>query len=164
MEVGPPETGCRVPVPRLTGSAPAVGNGVCLLRKDPGKGNPEDRDETEVLEAGRTGGGPFLLCARCSHRITHRGERTRVNGAHRHTFANPHGFFFHIGCFRAAPGCVADPGETSAFSWFAGYSWCIEACDSCFTHVGWEFRSGTNRFHALILDRLVEEKGNGAAG
>jgi len=88
-------------------------------------------------------------------------ERIQIHGAHRHTFANPHGFFFLIGCFLTAPGCIADPTETLEASWFAGYSWSIEICGNCFTHLGWGFRSEKDRSHGLVLDRLVEGERSG---
>jgi len=119
---------------------------------------PAGEEETEVLERDVCQGGRFLLCAICGHRITHTGERIRVNGSHQHTFANPHGFVFRIGCFLSAPGCLEEPSdETTEFTWFAGYAWRIEVCGGCFSHLGWGFRSEDHRFHGLVVDRLVEE-------
>jgi hypothetical protein len=129
-----------------------------LLQKCRAAPKAENPDKAGALKEARTGDGTALVCVRCGHCITHNAERISVGGSHRHTFANPHGFFFHIGCFRTAPGCLAGRGETSAYSWFTGYAWCVEVCGSCFTHLGWGFRSGTDRFHGLILDKLVEKR------
>jgi hypothetical protein len=137
---------------------PAEGTGCRLLRNAPGHPAPEETDETEIRAEERTRGGGFLLCAACGHRITHNGEKIRVQGAHEHTFANPHGYFFRIGCFRTAAGCRHGTGETTDFSWFSGFAWRIETCANCSLHLGWAFRSGTDGFHGLILDRLVEEE------
>ena len=95
-----------------------------------------------------------LRCAVCEHRISERAYRIEMSGAHEHTFVNPHGFAYHIGCFAAAPGCV-HLGETeSAFSWFPGWSWQVAACARCRTHVGWIYRLAGQQFHGLILDTL----------
>jgi hypothetical protein len=80
-----------------------------------------------------------------------------VEDAHHHTFANPHGMVFEIGCFLSAEGCVTLGPATDAFSWFKGYGWEIAYCRNCQTHLGWWFVSGgAHGFYALILDRLLE--------
>ena len=79
-----------------------------------------------------------------------------VAGAHAHTFTNPHGLRFHIGCFATATGCIAAGEPTTYFSWFPGYAWQVENCGSCGEHLGWRFRSPEDEFHGFILDRLVE--------
>jgi hypothetical protein len=102
----------------------------------------------------------FLLCVQCRQIITAWVDRMEVGGSHRHTFANPHGIVFEIGCFSAAKGCGIAGPATDDFSWFTGYCWEIAYCRSCLTHLGWRFASGnTNGFYALILDRLVESGG-----
>lgn len=111
----------------------------------------------EQAEAGRedtTSGDDSLRCAVCEHRITDRAYRSAMSGGHEHTFVNPGGFTFRIGCFVAAPGCK-HVGETSdAFSWFPGWKWQIAICGSCHTHVGWIFRCGGEQFHGLIVSAL----------
>ena len=111
----------------------------------------------EQVETGRqttTPGDDTLRCAVCDHRITDRTYRSVMGGAHEHTFVNPGGFTFRIGCFVAAPGCT-HVGETSdAFSWFPGWKWQIAICGSCHTHVGWIFRCGGEQFHGLIVSAL----------
>jgi hypothetical protein len=99
---------------------------------------------------------PELACVSCLGRVTTRSAKIQVGGAHEHTFTNPHGFLFHIGCFAEAPGCLAAGGPMTDFSWFVGYSWEIEHCRGCGEHLGWLFRSSADLFHGLILDRLVE--------
>jgi uncharacterized C2H2 Zn-finger protein len=99
----------------------------------------------------------FLLCARCFHVITHPSLRIIVNGAHEHTFANPHGIVFEIGCFRSAIGCGYYGPPSHEFSWFAGFMWQVAVCGSCLAHVGWLFSSpGADSFIGLILDRMIE--------
>lgn len=95
-----------------------------------------------------------LFCFRCGHRITDQDWRIAINGAHAHTFTNPHGLTFHIGCFRDAPGCAETGTATTEFTWFPGYAWCIADCAHCGVHLGWQFTSSQDRFYGLIHDRL----------
>ncbi len=98
-----------------------------------------------------------LLCTRCGLAITTRDQRIEMNGRHEHTFANPHGIIFRIGCFESAPGCVTLPEEVKEFTWFDGYAWSHAMCFLCGNHMGWKYRAEQNCFHGLVLDRLVEE-------
>ena len=100
---------------------------------------------------------PYILCRGCLYPITRAKERIAVNGAHRHTFANPHGIVFEIGCFKKASGCAAVGPASAEFTWFAGYRWRAGLCLACLTHLGWVFSAaGGDGFHGLILDRLIE--------
>ncbi|MFP4193859.1 MAG: cereblon family protein [Desulfobacterales bacterium] len=101
--------------------------------------------------------GSFLLCRQCLALITSTSERIDIEGAHQHTFANPHGIVFEIGCFRNAWGCGAVGSPTNEFTWFAGYFWQVAVCASCLTHIGWQFTSPeASGFYGLILERLME--------
>ena len=102
------------------------------------------------------GDARVLACARCLQPITTTAARTEVGGAHEHTFANPEGYQFHIGCFARATGCAAVGDPSTYWSWFAGYSWQVELCSACGEHLGWLFRAKGHLFHGLVLDRLVE--------
>src|SRR5262249_6046751 len=96
----------------------------------------------------------FLRCAACSHAITTERARIEVAGAHVHTFVNPAGQEFTIGCFGEAPGCIG-VGEVSTFwSWFSGYAWQAAACARCGAHLGWLSRSADRAFAGLILSAL----------
>ena len=111
----------------------------------------------EQAETGRdatTRDDESLRCAICGHRITDRAYRTEMSGAHEHTFVNPAGFTFRIGCFVAAPGCKYAGATSEAFSWFPGWRWQIALCGRCHGHVGWIFRLGGDQFHGLILAAL----------
>jgi hypothetical protein len=99
--------------------------------------------------------GKAICCRFCLHGITSSVERISLSGAHRHTFANPHGIVFEIGCFRNAPGCIARGPVTSEFSWFAGYGWRLALCGGCQSHLGWRFQGGES-FFGLILSHLIE--------
>lgn len=101
-----------------------------------------------------------LICAACGTGITSKRERLEMNGAHSHTFTNPHGLTFHIGCFGNAENCRPEGEATTAWSWFAGYAWRICACAGCGIHLGWRYEPATPRpedpgFYGLILDRLT---------
>jgi hypothetical protein len=99
----------------------------------------------------------YILCRQCRQAVTRETDRIAVQGAHRHTFANPHGIVFEIGCFKNTISCGYAGEATDEFSWFAGYRWRVCFCSLCLTHLGWIFSSnGDDTFHGLILDRLIE--------
>jgi len=100
--------------------------------------------------------GRILACGVCLAAVTSPAERMVVAGSHTHSFENPHGIAFHIGCFRATTGCVTVGDASTFFTWFPGHTWQVAVCARCRQHLGWLFRSGEGRFHGLILDRLVE--------
>ena len=128
--------------------------------RDPARG-PGNGTDASVVEKEREAQGPeeqeYILCRQCRQAITRPAERIEVQGTHRHTFANPHGLVFEIGCFHHAVGCGYAGAASDEFTWFPGYSWKICFCALCLTHLGWIFSSpGGNAFHGLILDRLIE--------
>lgn len=98
-----------------------------------------------------------IVCRQCNYIITKPEERIQVNGSHQHTFANPNGLIFEIGCFQTAKGCGYTGQATEEYTWFSGYSWRIAVCGKCLTHLGWLFSSsmGSSRFYGLILNKLV---------
>jgi hypothetical protein len=92
-----------------------------------------------------------VSCARCGAALASARDGVEVTGAHTHAVDNPGGHCYRIGCYRAAPGCVA-AGETShEHTWFAGYTWQRAFCRGCSAHAGWLFRARTNTFFGLIL-------------
>ena len=112
---------------------------------------PDDEIEERISE-----GDHFIRCAQCLNPITSPEEQMEMNGAHRHTFANPHGILFEVACFRSAGGCRHLGPATDDFTWFKGYAWRISVCDKCLLHVGWHYLSpGTNSFYGLITERIV---------
>ena len=100
--------------------------------------------------------GERLLCIGCHQPVTRTSERGEQDGRHLHTFTNPHGFSFEIGCFNAAPGAVAVDQPTAEHSWFVGCRWQIAYCRACNLHLGWRF-SGMASFFGLIINRLLPE-------
>jgi hypothetical protein len=99
----------------------------------------------------------WIICRQCQQRLTRPSERTSINGSHRHTFANPSGVVFGLGCFKLVRGCAFIGPPSYEFPWFTGYSWQIAICSACQTHLGWLFKgSEGNQFFGLILDRLQE--------
>lgn len=100
-----------------------------------------------------------ILCRRCLRLISNEAERIAVQGSHKHTFANPQGIIYEIGCFRNAAGCGYTGVPTDEYTWFRGFRWRIALCGRCLTHLGWLFVSAGNlSFNGLILNRLVESK------
>ena len=99
----------------------------------------------------------YILCRQCRQAIARPADRIVVQGSHSHTFANPHGIVFEIGCFKTVRGCGYAGPPSDEFTWFAGYRWRVSFCSLCLTHLGWLFiSSGGDIFHGLILDRLIE--------
>jgi hypothetical protein len=106
-----------------------------------------------------------LYCFVCGQIITQAHQRIPVEGAHKHTFTNPGGYVFEIGCFRDAPGCEQAGEFTDFYSWFDGYRWRYAMCRGCRVHLGWVFESsetGTEQqagsFFGLVLNRLLSSK------
>jgi len=130
-----------------------------LFRERPGKKSREDATQLAEEEAEEQSPEEeeYILCRQCRQAITRPAERITIQGAHHHTFANPHGIVYEIGCFRSAQGCGYAGPATDEFSWFKGFHWRIAVCRTCLTHLGWLFTSsGTAGFNGLILDRLIE--------
>lgn len=100
--------------------------------------------------------GRVLACAACRRAITNTAARIEVSGAHSHTFDNPDGDRFLIGCFSEAVGLLRMGPSSLEWTWFAGYSWQMEVCGGCRQFIGWLYRAGESRFHGLILAALVE--------
>jgi hypothetical protein len=119
-------------------------------RDEAPNGYVEDETEEEASEE------EHILCRQCHNVLTSLNEQIEVQGSQKHTFANPHGIVFEIGCFRAVMGCGYAGPASDEFSWFKGFSWRAAVCVMCLTHLGWLFesRSGSS-FHGLILDRLL---------
>jgi len=102
--------------------------------------------------------GGHIFCRRCGYLITRLSARMTVQMSHEHSFANPHGLVFRIGCFSTAGGCAYAGPFSNEFTWFKGYNWRIAVCGSCLVHLGWLFVSaGGSSFNGLILDQLVDE-------
>lgn len=103
----------------------------------------EDRDE--------------ILCRLCLHGITSHSRKIEKRSHHTHSFTNPGGITFQIGCFHAAGGCANQGIPTIEFTWFPDYAWVYSHCAGCLTHLGWFYRSKTDSFYGLILSNLIEE-------
>jgi hypothetical protein len=125
-----------------------------VLRKgDEKPGNvflPEEGEEALEMEDNES----FLICLTCGRVITSQERKIQGGGRHAHTFFNPHGIVFELGCFSSAPGCICRGGLTDEFSWFKGYSWEFALCGDCGEHLGWHYLSGDNGFFGLILNKI----------
>lgn len=129
-------------------------NQLLLLRADlPARqgrpaGEEQQQQDTLPLEA--------IFCRACGGVVTDRGQRISVGGYHTHTFFNPAGIVYELGCFHQASGCFIDGEATAEFSWFAGHLWRFALCRWCQVHLGWFFEMGEKNFYGLILARLRE--------
>lgn len=101
-----------------------------------------------------------LFCRTCHALVTDLDQAMVMGESHEHTFFNPQGQLFRIGCFRVAVGCGVVGVASAEFSWFAGYLWKIALCRGCHHHLGWQFldAEGSDSFWGLILDRLVAKE------
>lgn len=121
----------------------------------PGTGREKTPAEDSVPEDG-VEPEEYVLCRQCREAITTLEDRISIQGAHQHTFANPHGMIFDIGCFRSARGCAYIGPATDEFTWFRGYRWRVAICSRCMLHLGWLFTArGGDNFAGLILERLI---------
>jgi hypothetical protein len=113
-----------------------------LFREQPSKKSGEDAPELieEEAEEPSPEEEEYILCRQCHQAITRPAERISVQGAHHHTFANPHGIVFEIGCFKYAQGCGYAGSPSTEFTWFSGYAWRVSFCTMCLTHLGWVFK------------------------
>jgi hypothetical protein len=120
----------------------------------PGSGEaprPGQASAPEVAES------EAILCRACGAAITAREHAIDIDGRHAHTFFNPAGVLYEIGCFAAAPGCANAGRPTAAFSWFADYRWRYAFCAGCGAHLGWQFVGrAADAFWGLVLARLIE--------
>jgi hypothetical protein len=114
-----------------------------------GQARPEDHKHPRQ--------GRLLACAFCRRPITTDGARIEVGGAHSHSFSNPEGVRFRIGCFADAFGLAPVGARSRYWTWFPGFSWQVELCGGCGEQLGWLYRSADSAFHGLILDRLIEK-------
>jgi len=110
------------------------------------------KDETETDKERNP-----LLCRACGNEVTDSERSTVVNGRHEHSFVNPAGIAYRIGCFADVWGCVFHGIPTREFTWFTGFTWCFCSCASCFTQLGWYYQSGQGEFFGLILDNLTRK-------
>lgn len=99
-----------------------------------------------------------LFCRTCGVRITGEAQRITVNGSHTHTFFNPSGRVFELGCFSQAPGCMVSDESSMQFTWFAGFAWRPAICSGCAVHLGWRFEKGDTVFFSLILPSLTDRR------
>jgi hypothetical protein len=98
----------------------------------------------------------LILCRECLFPITREEARTSISGAFQHTFANPAGIVFTIGCFSTAEGCAYVGPASDEFTWFNGFAWRVGVCRGCLAHLGWYFAAPSGAaFWGLILDHLI---------
>ncbi len=126
-----------------------------LLKKTAGKPAasvlPEEEDDVRLRE-----GRHPILCRRCGQEITLAEYAVTVSGRHEHTFTNPAGVTFQIGCFSTAGGCAVYGAPVFEFTWFPGFAWSVCLCSNCMLHMGWFYQSIEEGFFGLITTNLVK--------
>ena len=98
-----------------------------------------------------------LHCLFCQARVTTEREKIEVQGGFRHTFLNPAGQVYEIGCFREAEGCQPIGPPSEEWAWFSGFSWRVALCGACSRHLGWWYADEARglSFWGLILPNLI---------
>ena len=114
------------------------------------------RPQTDELRASEP--VRWLQCLHCNQNVTRSSDRIEVNGKHEHSFINPVGVIYRIGCFGRAVGIIEVGEASSHFTWFAGHVWRIALCRGCERHLGWTFRGGESHFSGLVLNQLKEAR------
>ncbi len=116
---------------------------------------------TDAPDPGERLGGDderVVVCRACRSPVTTRAQAIVVDGSHQHTFFNPAGVAYEIGCFSGASGCASAGRPTSEFTWFAGYRWSFALCLGCGVLLGWRFTGAAGGFWGLIVSRLADEE------
>lgn len=130
-----------------------------LLKWHDQPGEPGRHTYTSTSDEPEEDTANVIVCRQCLHTITFASEHRMINGAHIHTFANPDGIIFEIGCYHDAMGCGYIGRASSEFTWFNGYVWRIAVCGSCLVHLGWRFSGADGGFfHGLITSRLIMQE------
>ena len=133
--------------------AETLSGGFVFFRDSPGQ-NVANRPDVQGEKEKSDRADEALVCTSCLNTITLRDHAVRINGSHTHTFFNPQGIVFELGCFREASGCLALGEATSEFTWFADSVWRFALCRKCGTHLGWHYEMRESQFYGLILARL----------
>lgn len=110
------------------------------------KEKPEEREKEEEKS---------IFCKNCNHKVTSYDQIAHINGQHQHTFKNPAGIVYTIGCFSTASGCINQGLPTDEHTWFPGFSWNFALCNNCYRHLGWFFQANSKSFYGLILNNLT---------
>ena len=98
----------------------------------------------------------LFLCRYCKNNITTPKYAIEIDGKYNHTFTNPLGKTFRIGCFLSAKGCLNYGEHTLENTWFQGFTWCYALCSECHSHLGWFYIKGSENFYGLISENLIE--------
>ncbi len=96
-----------------------------------------------------------IICQNCETSITANQYKINRDRRHKHTFNNPLGEHYTIGCFSYAQNTLSIGKPTEEWTWFTGYTWTICVCANCDSHLGWYFdKSQEQSFFGFILDQL----------
>jgi hypothetical protein len=100
----------------------------------------------------------IICCRACRQIITKDEFSIAMEGNHEHIQCNPYGVTFVFRCFNQVWHCLPVGDPQSAHSWFPGFYWTLVLCESCTTHLGWQFHNSENSvFWGLISERLCNQ-------
>lgn len=127
-----------------------------LLKTEPLQSRDTKSAGKPESETGEQDEEAWYVCRNCHQKITRPSDQIGIQGQHRHTFANPSGVVFEIGCFATAEGFSFMGPASAEFTWFSGFSWRITICAACLNHIGWFFSSGSgDSFFGFIADQII---------
>ena len=86
---------------RVPADKPEAGSDIATAEEETPEPTPEEEE--------------YIVCRQCRQAITRPAERMSIQGAHQHTFANPHGIVFEVGCFKDVTGCGYAGAATDEF-------------------------------------------------
>lgn len=140
---------------------PPLTPGIVVLRERSDQPGAARLESTRTVPRESDGTGPVLRCRACRFPVTDSGARIEIGGRHGHTFFNPHGLVFDIGCFSRAPGCGVFGKPSTEFTWFSGFAWRLAVCRGCGSHLGWFYSPeyDGSSFFGLIFSLLIEDEG-----
>jgi hypothetical protein len=120
---------------------------------------PMSFDEERPLLDAAFDGAPeeeaALRCKACGQLVAFERDAIEVSGHHVHSFVNPAGEAFEVGCFRRAAGCAGWGAVETFWTWFPGYAWRVALCGACAIHLGWSYEGEGSSFYGLIVARLA---------
>ncbi len=128
-----------------------------LLLKESGESEADVRFLSREEEEEKEERWDPLRCRACGNEVTDCRFGIHWHGGFQHTFDNPAGYRFRIGCFSKAWNCILHGNPTHAYTWFPGFRWRFCSCGRCALHLGWHYDSGAEGFFGLILDNLVRQ-------
>lgn len=99
-----------------------------------------------------------FVCKICKNTISQQHCLFSIQGnTPYHTFYNPNHHRFDIMILSHCQSLLDLSPPSLEYTWFAGYTWVILCCASCYEHLGWRFENAEKhlqQFFGMIQDKL----------